>query len=195
MWVIRVKLFRVDWAVTSTTAFKSADCNLPFCQFGSFWNASCCAAFSTIAITAHILSNVRCWLIIEVVNRCRYHLVAMNYCFDNDNALNEICMHWWRSLLAVLAVAHPLCMPNGQVLLLALPLFCLQIDFSSISYWIDSYNHACILEPVQSSIFSQKCRQLLGSTGDTAPDHILALQLWWPFPAAFVCICRITIAF
>jgi len=26
-----------------------------------------------------------------------------------------------------------------------IPLFCLQIDFSSNSYWIDLYNHACIL--------------------------------------------------
>jgi len=31
--------------------------------------------------------------------------------------------------------AHFMC-PNGQALVLALPLFCLQTDFSSISYWI-----------------------------------------------------------
>jgi len=32
------------------------------------------------------------------------------------------------------AVTCPLFVPNGQALLFALPLFCLQIDFSSILY-------------------------------------------------------------
>jgi len=77
-------------------------------------------------------------------------------------------------------VARPLFVPNGQVSLLTLPLFCLQIGFPSISYWTDSYNRACILKPVQNSIFSQKTvirfRGLrLGALppdpiGGTAPD-------------------------
>jgi len=32
------------------------------------------------------------------------------------------------------AVVRPLFVPSGQALLLALPLFCLKVDFSSISY-------------------------------------------------------------
>jgi len=40
---------------------------------------------------------------------------------------------WQRSLLGT--VARPLFGPNEQALLLALPLFFVKIDYSSISYW------------------------------------------------------------
>ena len=47
------------------------------------------------------------------------------------------------------AVARPLFVPSGQAVLLAVPLFCVQIDFSSISYWTPvgiecKYRHAIL---------------------------------------------------
>jgi len=72
-------------------------------------------------------------------------------------------------------VARPHFVLNRQALLLALPLFCLQIDFSSISYCTDSYNHACIKIPIQNlHIFEKKqCRQLLmASSIDLLPGAL-----------------------
>jgi len=68
-------------------------------------------------------------------------------------------------------------MPSS-ILLHALLLFCLQIDFSSISHWIDSYNHARILNLIQNKHFLKSVVSLWGnpppwglpldSTGSTA---------------------------
>jgi len=65
--------------------------------------------------------------------------------------------HWRRSLGAYWAgrAVRPLC-AQWAISVSCPTIFCFQIDFSSISYWTDSYNHARILKPVQSNTFSQK---------------------------------------
>jgi len=54
------------------------------------------------------------------------------------------------------AVTCPFFVRHRQALLLAVPLLCLQINFSSISNWTHLHNHRCMLKPVQNNICSQK---------------------------------------
>ena len=88
-------------------------------------------------------------------------------------------LHCRRSLWAGQAVARSVFMPNGQAVLLALPLSCLQMDFSSISYWIDSYNHARISKNAQNSKFSQS----VVSFGELHPMQTLHQGLHAPIIA------------
>jgi len=83
----------------------------------------------------------------------------IHICTQKMKSAYHFCTHWQQKLLGRGAV-RPLFVPNGQAQLLALPLVCFQIDFSSISYWIGSC--ACILKPVQNSTFSQLCHKILG---------------------------------
>jgi len=63
--------------------------------------------------------------------------------------------------------------PNVQAIVAALPLFCLQIAFSSTSFWTLVGNDASIatsfLKPWENCIFHKNCRHLLGVFAPQTP--------------------------
>jgi len=80
-------------------------------------------------------------------------------------------------------------MPDRQGLLLAVPLLCLQIDFSSISYWIDLCNHASIVKLVQNRVLSQTrcCPLLLGFAFQTPTRGFAPGPHWGTSPDPHSC--------